>query len=163
VNLTHGDVKTILEIIDRAEHLDEIELVFSGLKLHVRRSAGERVASSAQTLARPTVAAASSSSAVSQQSAPLAPSNSSSGELAANEVAIRAPMIGTFYRASAPGEKPFVEVGQRVKADDSVAVIEVMKLFNTIRAEVDGTVVRIEAQNATLVEFGQPLVIIAKD
>jgi len=71
-------------------------------------------------------------------------------------------MLGTFYRSPSPGEKPFVEVGQRVKADDTVAVIEVMKLFNSIRAGVDGTVARIEAQNSALVEYNAPLVIIAK-
>ena len=82
--------------------------------------------------------------------------------LADGEIAIRAPMLGTFYRASAPGEKPFVEVGQKVKADDSVAVIEVMKLFNSIHAGVDGIVVRIDAENASLVEFNQVLIVIAK-
>ena len=71
-------------------------------------------------------------------------------------------MVGTFYRAASPGDKPFVEVGQRVKADDNIGVIEVMKLFNTIRAGVDGTVVRIQAENATLVEFNQILVVISK-
>jgi acetyl-CoA carboxylase biotin carboxyl carrier protein len=160
VNLTHDDVKTILEIIDRAENLDEIELVFAGLKLHVRRSAGESFARSAPTEARPAMAAAAPAAVASSQSAPA---NANARELAPNEVAVRAPMIGTFYRASAPGEKPFVEIGQRVKANDTVGVIEVMKLFNTISAEVGGTVVRIEAENAALVEFGQPLVIIAKD
>ena len=81
--------------------------------------------------------------------------------LAEGEIAIRAPMIGTFYRAASPGDKPFVEVGQQVRADDNVGVIEVMKLFNTIRAGIDGTVVRIEAENASLVEFNQVLVVIA--
>ena len=160
MNLTHDDVKTILEIIDRAENLDEIELVFAGLKLHVRRSSGESFARSAQTPARPAMAAAAPAAVASPQSAPA---SANGRELAPNEVAVRAPMIGTFYRASAPGEKPFVEVGQRVKANDTVGVIEVMKLFNTISAEVRGTVVRIEAENTALVEFGQPLVIIAKD
>jgi acetyl-CoA carboxylase biotin carboxyl carrier protein len=112
---------------------------------------------SAQPQARPAIASAARVAAA-PQSAPA-----SARELAPNEFAVRAPMIGTFYWAPAPGEKPFIEVGQRVKANDTVGVIEVMKLFNTISAEVDGTVVRIEAQNATLVEFGQPLVIIAKE
>ncbi|HSW19224.1 MAG TPA: biotin/lipoyl-containing protein [Ramlibacter sp.] len=157
MNLTHADVKTILEIVDKAEHLDEIELVFAGLKLHVRRSAGEPVARASQPLAR--------SAAPAAPAAALQPAASASarGALAPNEVALRAPMLGTFYRAASPGDAPFVEVGQRVKAQDSVGVIEVMKLFNTICAGVDGTVVRIEAQNATLVEFDQPLVIIARD
>jgi acetyl-CoA carboxylase biotin carboxyl carrier protein len=76
-------------------------------------------------------------------------------------VVIRAPMLGTFYRAPSPGEKPFVEVGQRVRADDTVCLIEVMKLFNSIRAGVDGEVVEILADNGGLVEFDQPLIFIA--
>jgi acetyl-CoA carboxylase biotin carboxyl carrier protein len=67
-------------------------------------------------------------------------------------------MLGIFYRASAPGEKPFVEVGQRVKADDTVCLIEVMKLFNSIRAGVDGEVVKICVENSALVEFDQVLI-----
>lgn len=162
MNLTHADVKTILEIVDRAEHLDEIELVFAGLKLHVRRSGGEPMVRSAAPAPR---AGAASTPVVAAAPAALqsVPAGGGSVELAANEVAIRAPMLGTFYRAASPGEKPFVEVGQRVKADDTVGVIEVMKLFNSIRAGVDGTVVRIEVQNANLVEFDQALVVIAKD
>lgn len=163
MNLTHDDVKAILEIVDRAQHLDEIELDFAGLRLHVRRSAGDAV-----SRAVPAPARAASAPAVAN-SAPAASAPSPSGAPAAasvplgpNEVAVRAPMLGTFYRAPSPGAAPFVEVGQRVRADDTVGVIEVMKLFNSIRAGVDGTVVRIEPQNAQLVEFDQALVIIAK-
>ena len=64
-------------------------------------------------------------------------------------VAIRAPMLGIFYRAPSPGEKPFVEVGQRVRADDTVGLIEVMKLFNSIRAGLDGEVVKILVDNGS--------------
>ena len=70
-------------------------------------------------------------------------------------------MLGVFYRASGPGEKPFVEVGQRVRADDTVCLIEVMKLFNTNRAGVDGKVVDILVENGGLVEFDQALIFVA--
>ena len=158
MNLTHNDVKAILEIVDSAEHLDEIELVFAGLKLHVRRSGGDLINRSSTPVSRPAASAPAPAAALQ----PAANAQPAEAELGANEIAIRAPMLGTFYRSPSPGEKPFVEVGQRVKADDTVAVIEVMKLFNSIRAGVDGTVVRIEAQNAALVEYNAPLVIIAK-
>jgi acetyl-CoA carboxylase biotin carboxyl carrier protein len=69
-------------------------------------------------------------------------------------------MLGVFYRAPAPGEKPFVEVGQRVRADDTVCLIEVMKLFNSIRAGVDGEVIEILVENGGLVEFDQALIFI---
>jgi len=66
-------------------------------------------------------------------------------------------MLGTFYRSSAPGEPPFVEIGQRVQANNTVCVIEVMKLFTTISAHRDGRIASIFPGNAELVEFNQPL------
>jgi acetyl-CoA carboxylase biotin carboxyl carrier protein len=70
---------------------------------------------------------------------------------------IDAPMLGTFYRASAPGEQPFVEVGSKVDADTVVCLIEVMKMMNSVKAGVAGTVVEVCAANAELVEYGEPL------
>jgi acetyl-CoA carboxylase biotin carboxyl carrier protein len=72
-------------------------------------------------------------------------------------------MLGTFYRAPAPNEPPFAQVGQRVKATDTVCMIEVMKLFNSIAAGVDGTVVKICADNAGMVEFNQVLIHVKPD
>ncbi len=66
-------------------------------------------------------------------------------------------MLGTFYRAEAPGAKPFVEVGSRVEADSIVCIIEVMKMMNSVPAGVSGTVVEVCPPNAELVEFGQAL------
>jgi acetyl-CoA carboxylase biotin carboxyl carrier protein len=73
---------------------------------------------------------------------------------------VRAPMMGSFYRSPAPGEKPFIEVGQSVAAEDTVCLIEVMKLFNSISAGVSGRVAEIRAENGALVEFGQVLIVI---
>ena len=81
----------------------------------------------------------------------------------AGQVAITAPMSGTFYRAPAPNAAPFVEVGKRVLASDTVCMIEVMKLFNTIVAGVDGTIVEIVAENEQPVVTGQPVIWIKPD
>ena len=75
--------------------------------------------------------------------------------------AIPAPMLGTFYRASAPGEQPFVDVGSKVDADTVVCLIEVMKMMNAIPAGVSGRITEVCAENAQLVEFGAPLFRIA--
>ncbi|WP_448533199.1 acetyl-CoA carboxylase biotin carboxyl carrier protein [Parathermosynechococcus lividus] len=72
-------------------------------------------------------------------------------------VDIAAPMVGTFYRAPAPDEPPFVEVGDRVTKGQVVCIIEAMKLMNEIEAEVNGQVVEILVQNAAPIEYGQPL------
>ncbi len=73
---------------------------------------------------------------------------------------IRSPMVGTFYRSSAPGSKVFVEVGQAVKAGETLCIIEAMKLLNEIEADRDGTVKAILAENGQPVEYGEPLVIL---
>ncbi len=70
---------------------------------------------------------------------------------------VRSPMVGTFYAARDPESPPFVKVGDRVGPDSVVCIIEAMKVFNEIKAEVAGTVVAIEVPNASPVEFGQPL------
>jgi acetyl-CoA carboxylase biotin carboxyl carrier protein len=74
---------------------------------------------------------------------------------------IKSPMVGTFYRSSAPGAKAFVEVGQAVKAGETVCIIEAMKLLNEIEADQDGVVKEILAENGEPVEYGQPLVLLA--
>ena len=155
MELTHDDVKKLLEIIDRAEHLDEVELVFEGFHLHVRRGsagAGPSI-KPAIPLARTRTAEATKPDLLSAERA--------EPSLADGEIAVRAPMLGTFYRASAPGQSPFVEPGQHVKADDTLCLIEVMKLFNSIRAGVDGVVRSILAENGSLVEYNQVLFVIA--
>jgi acetyl-CoA carboxylase biotin carboxyl carrier protein len=157
VDLTHEDVKKILEIIDASEHLDEIELVYGGFRLHVRRAgAGAAV----PIEAGPPLPAAPK---LAVPAATLVPAQKLAVEpaLAEGEVAIRAPMLGTFYRSPAPGEPPFVEIGKRVKAEDTVCLIEVMKLFSSIKAGVDGVVSRILVENGTMVEFNQMLLVIA--
>jgi acetyl-CoA carboxylase biotin carboxyl carrier protein len=74
---------------------------------------------------------------------------------------IKSPMVGTFYRSSAPGAKPFVEIGQTVKAGETVCIIEAMKLLNEIEADQDGVVKEVLVENGEPVEYGQPLVVLA--
>jgi acetyl-CoA carboxylase biotin carboxyl carrier protein len=74
---------------------------------------------------------------------------------------VKSPMVGTFYRASAPDAKPFVDLGDTVKAGDTVCIIEAMKLLNEIEADADGVVKEILVENGEPVEYGQPLFVIA--
>ena len=78
-------------------------------------------------------------------------------------VDVLSPMVGTFYRAPAPGESPFVAVGDRVNSGQSVCIIEAMKLMNESEAEVSGQVMEILVQNGEPVEYGQPLMRINPD
>ena len=73
---------------------------------------------------------------------------------------VKSPMVGTFYRASAPGNPPFVEVGSTVKEGDTLCIIEAMKLLNEIDADATGVIKQILVENGQPVEFGQPLFVI---
>lgn len=70
---------------------------------------------------------------------------------------VRSPMVGTFYRASSPGAKPFVEVGQRVEVGDTLCIIEAMKILNQIEADKAGVILKVSVENGQPVEYNQPL------
>jgi acetyl-CoA carboxylase biotin carboxyl carrier protein len=156
MDLSHDDVKKILEIIDSSENLEEVEVAYGGFLLRIQRSGGTEAPARARVQAPPSAAPAPAA-------APPAKAARAELVLAPGEVAVRAPMLGTFYRASSPGAPAFVEVGQRVKADDIVCLIEVMKLFNSIKAGVDGVVTKILVENSKLVEFDQPLIVVSSE
>ena len=156
MDLSYDDVQNILKIID-ASSLEELHLEIGEFKLVVRKRGGRPDGQIAGEVARELSPAAS-------RPEPL-PTASPAGRPAPRVqrdgmIEVRAPMVGTFYRAPAPGAPPFVEVGAKVEPDDVVCIIEVMKLMNSIRAGRRGRVVEILAENAELVEYGQPLVVI---
>jgi acetyl-CoA carboxylase biotin carboxyl carrier protein len=94
---------------------------------------------------------------------PMLPATASPADSAEPEVkghAVTSPMVGTFYRASSPGAKSFVEVGQRVEKGTVLCIIEAMKILNQIEADVPGTVTAILVENGQPVEYGQPLFIL---
>jgi acetyl-CoA carboxylase biotin carboxyl carrier protein len=93
--------------------------------------------------------------------APGAPSSGTS-ELAADEVLIKAPMVGIFYASPKPGAPNFVSVGDSVTAESVLCIVEVMKLMSNIEAQVEGTVARILVENEQAVEYGQPMMVIKR-
>jgi acetyl-CoA carboxylase biotin carboxyl carrier protein len=143
--LSDDDVREILRLIDESG-VDELRIDSEGLSLHVRRGGGPPLEEPA-----PAPAPAAAAEAPPTAEAPPVPASSN------GHAEITAPMLGTFYRQEAPGKAPFVEVGSRVEAGTVVCVIEVMKMMNSIEAGVSGTIVEICADNAQLVEYGQPL------
>jgi acetyl-CoA carboxylase biotin carboxyl carrier protein len=138
--LSDDDVREILRIIDESE-LDELLVEIDGFRLHVRRGSQSTVHSPQSSVERP-------------QTPDPGPQISAQ---ASNGSTIDSPMLGTFYRAEAPGAAPFVEVGANVDADTTVCLIEVMKMMNSVPAGVAGTIVEVCAENAEVVEYGQPL------
>lgn len=107
----------------------------------------------AAPMAAPAPAAAPVAAAPAASSAPAAAPS-------ANEKVIKSPMIGTFYRSSAPDKPPFVGVGDDIKAGDVVCIVEAMKLFNEIESEVSGKIVKVLVDDGTPVEYDQPLFIV---
>tara|TARA_B100001750_G_C15465884_1_gene576996 strand:- start:377 stop:907 length:531 start_codon:yes stop_codon:yes gene_type:complete len=75
-------------------------------------------------------------------------------------ISVDAPMLGTFYRSPRPGTPPFVEIGSLVNEDDTLCLIEVMKVFSAVKAKIKGEIISIPVDNGTLVEYGQPLFLI---
>lgn len=89
-----------------------------------------------------------------QQEAPAAPAQPQQSD---NLITIKSPMIGTFYRSPKPGEPPFINVGDTISEGQHICIIEAMKLFNEIEAEVSGKIVKVLADDASPVEYDQPL------
>ncbi len=82
------------------------------------------------------------------------------GKQSENAITIKSPMIGTFYRSSAPDKPAFVNIGDEVTIGKTVCIIEAMKLFNEIESEVKGTIVKVLAEDASPVEYDQPLFLV---
>jgi biotin carboxyl carrier protein len=153
--LTHVDVDTILQIIDRMQGR-EVHLEIGDLKVHVTAGDGARA-----TVDAPPVSAVAPEPRAQEQTVSRQPEIPAT--IPPGQVAVRAPTMGTFFRASSPGAKPYVETGDRVRADDTVCVFEVMKLFSSLTAGVNGTVTAILVANESLVEQDQPLILIRPD
>ena len=157
------DLRKIKKLIDLLEesNLTEIEIREGEETVRLSRAA---TLAPAMPMAMPMPAAAASAPA-----APMpmqSPVDAATGgtpkpgpELPAGHV-VRAPMVGTFYASPAPDKPPFVAVGQAVKAGDTLGIIEAMKMFNPIEADVAGTVLAIQCESGQPVEFDQPLFVI---
>lgn len=171
--LTDADVARILRLIDNLKDV-EVRIEVEGMKLHVRKlSAGVAAAGgSPPSMSRLTneeresPAAAVSPAPVEAQPAlepPIAERVRRGGQaksIPSNVIAIRAPMLGRFFRAPSPTEPPYVEVGTAVEPEDTVCMIEVMKLFNTVKAGVRGKVVEIAVENSDMVEHDSVLFLV---
>ena len=149
---TYDDLLAIARLIESGSRFSEFRLRSGDIEVEVKRANGSFVAQSPEIGPR-TIAAPAASGETSAAAAP-GTTPIPEGHL------VKAPMVGTFYRAPAPDKPPFVEVGARVKPDTIVCIIEVMKLMNSVTAGVAGVVTHVLAQNAQAVEAGQPVIAI---
>jgi len=150
------DTKEIQRLLDyiAKSPLAEVSIETEGLKVSVKKHSE---AAPVVTYSAPAVAAAPAPVASAAPAAPAAVEAS-----AEQYYTIKSPMIGTFYRAAGPDKENYVEVGSDIEPGKTVCMIEAMKLFNEIDSEVAGKIVKILVENATPVEFDQPLFLVEK-
>ena len=155
------DIKQIQELVKiiNKTNIAEISIEEEGLKITIKQK--EEPAQTFVTNAAPMNYAPAPVQAV--QQAPAAAAAAPKAEAPAkadNLVTIKSPMIGTFYRSSSPDKPPFVNVGDEVTAGKPVCIIEAMKLFNEIESEISGKIVKVLVDDASPVEYDQPLFLV---
>jgi acetyl-CoA carboxylase biotin carboxyl carrier protein len=144
-------LKTLIDLVSES-NVSELEITEAEGKVRiVKGGMATTQAMPAHAYAAPPQAAAPAPAPV--VAAPVAP------EVPAGHT-VKSPMVGTFYRSSSPGAKPFIEIGSQVKEGETICIIEAMKILNEIEADKSGTVTQILCQNGQAVEYGQALVVI---
>lgn len=146
-------LKTLIDLVSES-NVSELEITEAEGKVRIVKSGPTPVAMVAAPVAAvpAAVAAPVAAAAAAPAAAPAEP------EPTGHQV--KSPMVGTFYRASSPGAKSFVEVGSQVKEGDTICIIEAMKILNEIEADKSGTITKILAENGQAVEYGAPLFVI---
>ena len=169
MSLTHSDIAEIIRLVDQST-LDELVVEIGDLKVEVRRKsampaapatpaspAPSAPAAPAPAVPEPRPAPAPAAAAAAQEPEPAPTGGPTLGE---GQIAVRSPMVGTFYRCPSPDEPPYVEVGSEVEVDAPLCLVEVMKLYTTIYAKTGGRIARICASDAELVEYDQILFVL---
>ncbi len=152
MQLDHDQLNQLLALLGESD-IQEFKLEGDDFRLEVRRNLPGAAPVTMVQAAAPAAAVAPPAAAA----APSPPPPPAAAARRHDLQEIKAPMVATFYAASAPGEKPFVSTGDRIKVGQTVCILEAMKLMNEIEAEVAGEVVEILVENGTPVEFGQVL------
>jgi acetyl-CoA carboxylase biotin carboxyl carrier protein len=146
-------IKKLIELLEESS-LSEIEIVEGEESLRISRAT---VAAAPQQVVVPQGGAPASGPSPSE--APQAEGGEGEESVPEGQI-VRSPMVGTFYEASSPEAEPFVALGQKVSAGDTLCIIEAMKMFNQIESDYSGTVVAVLVENGQPVEFDEPLFVI---
>ena len=169
--MTHKEIQELIKLISKS-NLTEFKLKKGDMSLSIRTKKyvkGQAQPASPSIVHVPAAAPAAPVAApVATPSAPTseapAPQAEAPKEAAAgsdqNLIEVRSPIVGTFYRSSSPEKPPFVKVGDKIEVGSVVCIVEAMKLFNEIESEVSGEIVKVLAEDASPVEYDQPLFLI---
>ncbi|MBO1901448.1 acetyl-CoA carboxylase biotin carboxyl carrier protein [Leucobacter weissii] len=166
MSLSPSDIKSIVEALHRSEW-DTATIVVGDVSISVsRHGAAAPLAvgpASEASAARPAPNPASEPSSRPDASEAAQAVPQATVDTPGAGTLVAAPSVGVFWSAPEPGAQPFVQVGQRVEKGDTLCIVEIMKLMNSVTAEFSGTVLEIHAENAQAVEFGTPLFTIAEE
>jgi acetyl-CoA carboxylase biotin carboxyl carrier protein len=149
------EIKRVLEMM-REHDLAEFELEQDGVKLRLRKNMGHQWNGSAPPLPQVTFVPPMAAPGAGNDGAAPAPVLTPANE-DIDLAIVKSPIVGTFYRQSEPGAKPFADVGQAVKKGQVLCIIEAMKLMNEINAECDGEIVKVYVENGQTVQYGERL------
>ncbi|MCC6817588.1 MAG: acetyl-CoA carboxylase biotin carboxyl carrier protein [Bacteroidia bacterium] len=157
------EIENLIKFVASQKNVGEVEIEKKDFKLVIRKPVSTVVQSPQyiQATAAPMPNQLPAAPQAPVSAAPVSESNSAAApETASNLITIKSPMIGTFYRSSSPDKPAFVNVGDEVKPGKAVCIIEAMKLFNEIESEVSGKIVKVLVDNASPVEYDQPLFLV---
>jgi acetyl-CoA carboxylase biotin carboxyl carrier protein len=146
-------LKTLIDLVSES-NVSELEITEAEGKVRIVKGGPAAAQAVAAPMAMPVAAQAPAAALAAPAPVPAAVPEAPKGH------AVKSPMVGTFYRASAPGAKSFVEVGDTIKEGETICIIEAMKILNEIEADKSGTVTAILCENGQAVEYGQTLFVI---
>ncbi len=154
--MNNEEIKDLIKLVSRLG-LGKVEIEKDGFKINIK---GPNPVSPGVYMAPPVAAPIPTSVPAPAPVSPASEPTVSTPLESASTITIKSSMIGTFYRSSSPDKPPFAEVGTEIKKGDKICIIEAMKLFNEIESEVSGRIVKVLVDDATPVEFDQPLFLV---
>jgi len=149
------EVEELIRFVSKA-NISEVELETKDIKLVIKTNKAAEVTYQQVPMAMPAAPAPARPAAPAESSAPATPAASEDSKY----ITVKSPMIGTFYRSPGPDKAPFVNVGDKIEKGKVICIIEAMKLFNEIESEISGTVIKYLVNDASPVEYDQPLILV---
>ena len=153
------EIQNLIKFVSKSD-VAEVNLKLKDIEIKIKNVGSQTVTYAAQPMMQPQMPVAAPAA---QAAAPATTSADKPVETAEDNskyVTVKSPMIGTFYRSAGPGKDPFVAVGDTVSSGSVLCIVEAMKLFNEIESEVSGKIVKILVDDATPIEYDQPLFLI---
>ncbi|MEY3087284.1 MAG: hypothetical protein RL098_215 [Bacteroidota bacterium] len=151
------EIKDLIKLVSKSG-LGKVEIEREGFRISIKGSQSEPVMYQAAPMVAAPVAAAPAAAPASAPAAPASSENNSADD--SKYITIKSPMIGTFYRTPGPDKDAFVNVGDSIQKGDKVCIIEAMKTFNEIESEISGKIVKVLVDNASPVDYDQPLFLV---